>query len=217
MIGVPIAAVCLFVQGQDTPAKDARVEAKGMPPRAAPADYQAHAQAGTLTIAADFDGHSIPTLQGTFSSEDYVTVETGVFGPPGARTKLSPNDFGLRINGKKTPSPSQPYGMVAATVKDPEWAPPEPAGGKSKSGPLSTGGAGGQGGDSSPTPTPKPPFELTRTWALQVQKVVLPEGDRPLPQAGLLFFEFHGKTARIRSVELVYTGPAGKATLALQP
>jgi hypothetical protein len=46
---------------------------------------------------------------------------------------------------------------------------------------------------------------------------VLPEGDRPLPQANLLFFEFHGKTARIRSVELVYTGPAGKATLALQP
>jgi hypothetical protein len=48
----------------------------------------------------------------------------------------------------------------------------------------------------------------------RVQKAALPEGDRPLPQAGLIFFEHHGK---VTSVELTYTGAAGTAILTLQP
>jgi hypothetical protein len=43
------------------------------------------------------------------------------------------------------------------------------------------------------------------------------EGDRPLPQAGLLFFLYHGKVENIRSLELIYSGAAGNATLTLQP
>ena len=35
--------------------------------------------------------------------------------------------------------------------------------------------------------------------------------------AGLLFFEYRGKTKKIRSIELIYSGPAGKAALDLQP
>jgi hypothetical protein len=53
--------------------------------------------------------------------------------------------------------------------------------------------------------------------AQHVQKASLPEGDRILPQAGLIFFQYRGKTQSIRSIELIYSGPAGKATLALQP
>src|SRR5439155_533703 len=138
-IGVLIASICLCVQGQDTQSRSAQIEAKGMPPRATPADYQAHAQAGTVTIAAEFTGHSIPTLQGALSTEDYVAIETGLFGSPGARLRLSASDFSLRINGKKTPLPSQPYGLVVGSVKDPEWEPPIPAGPKSK---TSLGGGG---------------------------------------------------------------------------
>jgi hypothetical protein len=51
----------------------------------------------------------------------------------------------------------------------------------------------------------------------RVQKTALPEGDRALPQAGLIFFPYRGKVDKIRSIELVYAGPAGTATLALQP
>jgi hypothetical protein len=58
---------------------------------------------------------------------------------------------------------------------------------------------------------------VLRAIAQRVQKAVLPEGDRPLPQAGILFFECHGKTESIHEVELLYTGPAGKATVTLQP
>ena len=42
------------------------------------------------------------------------------------------------------------------------------------------------------------------------------EGERPLPQAGLLFFEFNGEVKNIHSLELIYNGPAGKATLPMR-
>ena len=210
-IGVLLAAG-LYLYGQGTPAKDAQAEAKGIPPRAAPTDYQARAQAGTVTIAAEFTGHAIPTAQGPLSSEDYVAVETALFGPPEARVKLSFEDFSLRINGKKTSLPSQPYGLVVGSVKDPEWEPPASAA-KSK---TSIGG-GGKGDDNAPPAPVKVPIELRRAMTQRVQKAALPEGDRTLPQAGLIFFQYRGKEQGIHSLELIYAGPAGKATLNLHP
>ena len=180
-IGVPIAAICLCGQGQNspTPSAGAQIETKGMPPRATPADYQAHAQAGTVTIGAEFAGHSVPTLQGPLTTEDFVVVETGLFGSPDARLRISADDFSLRINGKKTPLTSRPYGMVLSSVKDPEWEPPEKAASKSKTS-LDTGG--GQGGANEPPPVVHIPIEVQRAMAQRVQKATLPEGDRPFPR-----------------------------------
>ncbi len=167
-----------------------------------------------MTVAAEFKGHSVPTLEGPLSTEDYVVIETGLFGPPGARINLSIDDFALRINGKKTPLPSQPYGLVVGSLKDPEWVPPEPAASKSK---TSLSG-GGQGEADGPPPAPvKIPIGVQRAMAQRVQKAALPEGDRSLPQAGLIFFQYRGKTQSIREIELIYAGPDGKATLTLQP
>ena len=216
-IGVLIGATGLCVQGQNTQSKDAQIEARGMPPRATAADYQAQAQAGTVTVAAEFKGHSVPTLQGTtLSTEDYVVIETGLFGSPGARIKLSADDFSLRINGKKTPLPSQPYGLVVGSLKDPEWEPPVPAPSKSKTS-MGGGGRGEQGEPNAPPAPVQIPIGVQRAMAQRVQKASLPEGDRTLPQAGLIFFQYRGKTQSIRSIELIYAGPAGKATLTLQP
>jgi hypothetical protein len=208
-IGGLIAAFCLCGQGQDAP-----IGAKGLGPRAAPADYQAQAQAGTVTVAAEFKGHWVPTLEGTLSTESYVVIEIGLFGSPGARIKLSIGDFALRIDGRKTPLPSQPYGLVAGSLKDPEWQPPEKAAPKSKTG-LSTGG--GQGEASGPPAEVKIPIEVQRAMAQRVQRAALLQGDRSLPQAGLIFFQYRGKTDNLESIELIYTGPDGKATLKLQP
>jgi hypothetical protein len=215
-IGVPIAAICLCLQGQNTPSKDPQIEAKGMPPRATPADYQAQAQAGTVTIAAEFTGHSVPTLQGPLTTEDYVVVETAFFGAPDAQIKLSSGDFSLRINGKKTPLPSLPYGMVLGSLKDPEWEPPEKPASKSKTS-LGGGGSGGQGGAEEPPAPVKIPIGVQRAMAQRVQKATLPEGDRALPLAGLIYFQYRGKTQSIHSIELIYAGPAGQTTLTLQP
>jgi len=210
---VLMAAACVCVPAQNTPGTNAPSETKGLPPRAAPGDYQAQAHAGTVTIAAEFAGHSVPTLEGTLSTEDYVVVETGLFGSPGGRIKLSSDEFSLRINGNKTLLPSQPYGLVIASVKDPEWEPPASTSSKSKTS-LNTGG---KSDTNEPPPPVKIPIEVQRAMAQHVQKASLPEGDRALPVAGLLFFRYGGKTKNIRSMELIYAGSAGDATLALQP
>ena len=164
--------------------------------------------------AADFAQHGIDTPQGTLTNDDYVTVEVAFFGPAGTHTKISIEDFSLTINGKK-PLPSQPYGMVLAEVKDPEWVPPEPpASAKSKTS-LSSGGSGQEPG-SGPPPPVKIPIEVQHAMALRVQKAALPEGDRAVPVAGLIFFRYNGKPKSIHSVELNYSGPEGKATLDLR-
>src|SRR5579864_3887972 len=103
MIVLLIGTPCARAQGQNIPAKEAPTsESRGMPPRVAPSEYQAHAQAGAVTIAAEFMGHSVPTPEGTYTTEDFVVVEAALFGSPQApRAKLSIGDFSLRINGKK--------------------------------------------------------------------------------------------------------------------
>lgn len=184
-----------------------------MPPRATPGDYPSQAKAGSITIAAEFAGHSIPKPEGPLSTDDYVVVEAGLFASSGEHIPLSISDFSLRINGKKAPLSSQPFEYVLHSVKDPEWIPPDQPKEKSKGG-LSTGG--GQA-DSGPPPPVHVPIELQRAMAQYVQKASLPQGDRPLPQAGLLFFEYRGKAKNIHSLELIYSGPAGKTTLPLQP
>jgi len=213
-----IVALCLCAQEQQPPAKDAATkeasanEVKGLPPRVAPADYQAQALLGKLTLAADFVEHSIPTPEAVFSTDDYAVVEAALFGPPEARLTLSTSDFSLRINGKKVPLPGQPFGVVFSSAKDPSWEPPEPPS-KSKSG-ISTGGQGDAGSTPAPVHMPMP---LQHAMQLKIQKAALPEGDRPLPQAGLLFFSYRGQSKSVYSVELIYNGPAGKATLSLHP
>lgn len=208
-----IAALCLCAQGQDTPARTVpSIESKGMPPRASADEYQAKAQAGAVTIVADFDEHSVPTPDGIYSTEDYVVVEVGFFGPPDARLKLSSADFSLHVNDKKSPLPSQPYELVSRTLKDPEWAPPKAD--KSEGTSISSGKK--DNGEPPPTPVHMP-IERQLAMEQRVRSAVLLGGDRALPQAGLLFFEFRGKGKNIRSVELIYNGPAGKATLTLQP
>jgi hypothetical protein len=105
--------------------------------------------------------------------------------------------------------------MVLPSLKDPEWEPPADTKSKGK---TSMGGGGGGGGKDDPPPTPpKMPFPERRAMEQRVQKAALPEGDRALPVAGLIFFQYRGKTKDIRSIELIYAGPAGKATLKLTP
>ncbi len=206
-----LALLAASASAQVTPARDAAAIA----PRATPGDYQAQAQAGPITIAAEFTGHSIATPETIYTTEDYVVVEVGVFGPPEARVKLSHEDFSIRINGKKVPSPAQPYGLVSKNAKDPAWedlAPPETK--KSKGG--VTSGGGGES-DAGPPPVFHVPVELKRAMEQKVMKASLPEGDRPLPEAGLIYFEHGGKVTKISSIELIYAGAAGKATLTLHP
>jgi len=214
--GLFVTALCLCAQEQETQIKEIR----GLPPRAAPGDYQAHAQAGGVTVAAEFVGHFVPTLQGNLTTEDYVVVETGMFGPPEAHIKLFLGDFSLRINGKKTALPALPYGMVTKSLKDPDWEPPDAAESSSSKTKIITGGAGVSGGSKDKDPLAAPvriPVEVQRAMEQRVQKASLPEGERTVPVAGLIFFQYSGGTKGIRSIELIYNGSAGNVTLELRP
>jgi hypothetical protein len=216
--GMAICALllCPCVYGQVAQSQNAAPtsEAKGLPARATPADYQAHTQAGTVTIAAEFEGHSVATPESILSNDNFVVVEVGLFGPPQARLRLSFQDFSLRVNGKKVALPAQQYGLVFKALKDPEYNPPEAASSaKSK---TSIGGGGAQ---DDPGALPKVihiPIEVERAMQQHVQKASLPEGERPLPQAGLIYFEYGGKLSGIHSIELIYDGPAGKTVVPLQ-
>lgn len=208
-----VTALCLCAQGQDTQTKETR----GLPPRAAPADYQAQAQTGGVTIAADFVGHFVPTLQGNLTTADYVVVETGIFGPPDAHIKLFLGDFSLRINGKKAAMPGQPYGMVLRSLKDPDWEPPAVAESAPQSKTKINTGGGGGSNDKDPPPPVHIPIEVQRAMEQRIKNASLPEGDRTVPVAGLIFFQYSGGAQGIRSIELIYKGSAGNATLELRP
>lgn len=226
--GFLVGLACLYLPGQTAPGtvapgKDLPFEAKGLPPRPTPADYPDQIEVGKVTLAAEFQGHAIPTLQGNLTTEDYITVEAAFFGPSGARVKLSLTDFALRINGKKS-VPGQPYGAVLWNVKDPEWVPPEPVVSKEHPNLVATAeeraaekpsSGGVNAGEKEPPPIVHVPIEVVRARHQRVQKSALPEGDRALPVAGLLFFSYTGKVDKIRTLELIYTGAAGKTELTL--
>jgi hypothetical protein len=215
-----IAALCMLAQPPATPANnDASASAtRGMPARATPADYQAHGAAGTLQLGAEFMQHSVPTPQGLLTTEDYVVVEAGLFGPTGSRTTVSFQDFSLRINEKKNPQRSEPYAVVFKSLKDPEWEADTFVEQKQSKTSLGSSGAGGKsGGSGDPPPVVHVPLKLQREWEARATKAAFPEGDRVLPQAGLLFFQYRGKASGIHSLELIYSGPAGKAVLNLNP
>jgi hypothetical protein len=103
--------------------------------------------------------------------------------------------------------------LIVGSLKDPEWVPPEPSAPKSKT------SFGGQGqGESNEPPAPvKIPIAVQRAMAQRAQKASLPKGDRALPQAGLIYFQYRGKSTSLQSLELIYDGPAGKAIQKLQP
>jgi hypothetical protein len=209
---VSIAAAFFHAQAQDA-SKEAPVRAIGLSPRPTPADYQFRVQAGTLTLCGEFMGHGVPTEEGgPYSTDNYVVVEAALFSTSNARIQLSYRDFSLRVNGKKQVLPGQSYVLVFPSLKDPEW---EPSSSQSFGSVTSINGAGGSQSDRTKS-VPKMPIELRHTMEQRVLKASISEGERALPQAGLLFFEFHGETKSIHSMELLYSGPAGKATLALQ-
>lgn len=200
-------------EAQDAAPPEAPVRAGGLPARTSAADYQFHAKAGTATIAAEFLGHGVPTLDGgPYTTEDYVMVEAAIFGAPGARMNVTYQDFSLRLNGKKMPLPAQSYVLVFKSLKDPDFEPTQAEKDKGKTS-MSAGGAG-QANDSLP-PLIKMPIEMRRAMEQRVLKVSLAEGERALPQAGLLFFEYRGSEKKITGLELIYNGAAGKATVPL--
>ncbi len=208
---------------------------EGVEPRTTASAYANHAELKGLSIGAEFLVHSFSGRGKTFVVDDYLVVEVAVFPAAGKRVLVNAGNFSLRVNGKKAALMPQTPGMVAASLKYPDW--------QAKPRIEAGAGVGDIGvlvgrptarerfpGDPRPRqsrlpapPQAPPPEDRTgveKPEPVQADEVVvdtaLPEGERTQAAAGHLYFAYRGKTKSIRSVELVYSGPEGPASLRLR-
>lgn len=200
----------------------------------------------SFTLAADYLVHTLPTSATTLNTtatltttdplvaNDYLVVEVAVFGPRGKRIDLAQGSFTLLLDtgkrGGRTMLSPDSAGAVAASIKFSDWTQKPTASANAGVG-NATVGVGPTmtpryPGDPSVRPLPPSPIPEQNPAGLEkeqplsiderVQRSSLPTGELATPAAGLVFFPFEGKTKSIKTLELVYEGPAGKVTLKLE-
>lgn len=220
-----VLVFCALLPAQTAP--------EGTPVKPKAADYPAHARAGSLEIGAEYMVRSFSLAGRTFTTGDYLVVEVALFPPKGDGMMISADAFSLRMNGKKQAILPQSPGMVAASLKYPDWGrrPRLEAG----AGAGNTGIILGRpepverfpGDPRARTRIPAPPRapEPERPGGIERQpeptadeiavRASLPEGQARGPVSGFLYFAYRGKTKALKSLELLYSGPEGTAVLKL--
>lgn len=193
------------------------------------ADYPVHAALDRgFTLAAEYLAHSVPTAAGTFVADNYLVVEVAFFGPPKAPVKLDPGNFTLRINHQKNVLAPDSPGAVANSIKYPDWTQKPGLSGSAGNGDIMVGPrtpvprfpgdpSGGQPVPGNPPERDpnRPDTQFETPIEDRIQGASLESARPAVPTSGLLFFEFLGKTKKIKSLELIYQGESGKATLPL--
>ena len=210
--------------------------AQGIEPRDEAAAYPVHVELKGISVGAEFLVHSVSGRGKTFAVDGYLVVEVAIFPAHGKEILVNAGNFSLRLNGKKKNvlMPQTP-GMVAASLKYPDWQdrPRVEAGaGVGDIGVLVGGPADRERfpGDPRPgqrrlpapprAPVPEDPSGSEKPEPVRADELVLeaalPEGERKSAAAGYLYFAYRGKTKSVRSVDLLYSGPEGPATLRLR-
>lgn len=194
-------------------------------PREKASDYPEHARLADREIGVEYLVHSIPVERGVLVAPDYLVVEVAVFPLTLAGVNVSAGEFTLRINGKKTPVYAQSPGMVAASLKYPDYERTRPRL-VAQAGPVIIGGSQPVArfpGDPSarrPPPVAQAPDapdrgatekEAELPIEEQVARAALADEHTTRPRRGVLFFPYQGKTKSIRSLELVYEPGEGAA------
>lgn len=195
------------------------VHAQGTAPRLKASDHAFHAANEQVAIGAEYLVRTFGGSGESFVAEGYLVVEAGVYPAKGRELLVSAGHFRLRVNGKKETLYAQVPGMVAASLKYPDWT--------RRPGLEAGGGVGGTGiilgrpqpverfpGDPTVRRAPQPPRAPTgnpgvepvpaRSAAEVVEATALVEGVTHRARAGFLFFAWPGKTKGIQRVELLY-------------
>jgi hypothetical protein len=183
------------------------------------AGYPVHSKAGGIGIGAEYMVHSFGGDQADrmLLAEDFLVVEVALYPERGSQIEVNARKFTLRLNHRKDVLFPQSPGMVAASIKYPDW--------RRKPQLTAAGGIGDRGiivghppavarfpgdrrADRLPAPprtdsVDKPAETVTADPAELVQKVALPEGPAKHPVSGYLFFPYGGKLKSLKSVELV--------------
>ena len=211
--------------------------AEGTNPKDKPEEYRASAKLEGRTIAADYLTRTFfGDVQGKgqgFWTQDYLVVEVSVYSPSRDPQTIHAGSFTLRLNGKKQTLLPQSSNFVAASLRYPDWRmrPTLQAGGGIGDAGVRVGGPPVTGrfpGDPRPSQRrlPNPPQapqagspveqEPLKTADQAALERALPEGERVPPVSGYLYFPYTGKVKKIKTLELLYQGPGGSATLKLK-
>jgi hypothetical protein len=196
------------------------------------ADYPVHAALNDgITLAAENLVHSLPTPGGTLVANDYLVIEVAFFGPPKAHFKPNGGSFALRINHQKTALAPDPPGSVANSIQFSDWTQKPRLSASAGNDDIMIGTSrtnvphfpGDPTGSNPPVPGNSPEHdpnvpakELDTPIDQRVMNVSLESAGDAVPIHGLIYFQYLGNTKKIKSLELIYDGPLGKAILNLQ-
>jgi hypothetical protein len=200
----------------------------GVDPKRDAAEYPAHAKMAGAAVGVEFLGRYLPGDRASLMTGNYLVVEVGFF--PALRGKpviLSSGDFRLRLNGKLDLVAQSP-GLVAGALRNPQW--------ESERGVIAAGGVGPAvvvmrpdrrqprfPGDPETLPPP-PGRDEPKVEDANAEKDAgdaairraLPETTVDRPAAGMLYFAWKDPIRKLKSIDLVYDGPAGKAVISLK-
>ncbi len=222
-----LAVTCIIAVGW--------AHAQGTTPKEKPSDYPVRVQLPGLQIAAEYLVHSVPVDGGVLTVNDYLVLEIALYPEKPGSVLVASGDFTLKINNRKEVLFAQVPGMVAASIKYPDW--------ESRPTLEATAGVGDAGivlgrprtvsrfpGDPRPDQSrlprqPRVPDQtspvgqenpITEPVDVSIARSALPEGLTKGPVSGYLFFAFKGKTKSIRSLEVLYSSPDGSRAATLR-
>jgi len=199
----------------------------GTTPKASEQDYPVRAKLEKLAIGAEYLVHSFSSGREMFIAKDYLVVEVALFPAKGESLLVNAGNFSLRVNGRKQALSPQGPEFVAASLKYPDMDTGRHA--VAALGPIVLGQPppverfpGDPNARTGPTPPRAPtdnPSGQEKEPPVKAEELVvqaaLPEGEHHGPTSGFLYFPYRGKIKSIRSLELVFAGPAGSTTLPL--
>jgi hypothetical protein len=201
----------------------------GTAPKASAQDYPVRAKLEKLSIGAEYLVHSFSSGREMFIAKDYLVVEVALYPAKGESLLVEAGHFSLRVNGRKQALSPQTPEIVANALKYPDpntstgLHPTAQLGpvilGQPRPAERFPGDPNAQTGRPPPRAPEDNPSGLDKEPPAKADELVveaaLPEGEHHGPTSGFLYFPYRGKVSRIRSLELVFTSPAGSTALPL--
>lgn len=202
--------------------------AGGLDPRPRAEDYPHRAALGAAALGVEYHGRAFESQAGRFFTQDYLVVEAALF-PAAGPIEFAPSHFRLRLNGRGPELLPVTPGSVALAIRNPDQFEHRPQ-------VVASGGVGGgqvifgrprpverfPGDPEARIPTPSgtrqaSPAEEAAASAEAAERFGLSRVEAPRGgAAGLVYFYWRGRHSKLKKIELIYDGPAGRASLRLR-
>ena len=200
----------------------------GTEPRAEAAAYVAHALLAQGEVGAEYLSRTVSSGSVSAYIGKYLAVEVAMFPAKGTAYPVASGHFRLRINRAGRELTAQSAGIVAATVENPQLEPQRRVEAGGGLGPADVvfgrprrverfpGDPDARRPGDNRNPSKEPAEHSAQSDGQVIREAALYEGNIASATAGVLYFSFPGKLKDVRSIELFYDGPAGKAVLKLK-